>query len=128
MPSGPPPTQIASIVVLNWNGGPMLQRCLRSVASQDLEGAEVLVVDNDSRDDSLETVRAEFPDFRILSLETNSGFSGGMNEGIKSTSGRFLLLLNFDVEIEPDYLKTCVEALQREPTLGGVNGKLLKAG
>lgn len=128
MPSGPPLTQIASIVVLNWNGGLMLQKCLRSVASQDLEGVEVVVVDNASRDGSLEPVRAEFPDFRIVSLDTNNGFSGGMNEGIKSAGGRFLLLLNFDVEIEPDYLRICVETLQKDLTLGGVNGKLLKAG
>ena len=123
MPASPPST---SVVVLNWNGGQMVQRCVASVLAQTRPADEVLVVDNGSTDGSPAALAARFPDLRLLPLERNTGFAGGMNAGIAATAGAAVLVLDLDVELEPDYLGRCVDALQADAGLGGVTGKLLR--
>lgn len=117
-----------SAVVLNWNGGELLLACLRSLEGQTIGGLEVLVVDNASTDDSLDRSREAFPGFRYLPLDTNTGYTGGMNHGIEASRGEYVALLNLDVELQPQYLELCGRALDADPTLGGVTGKLLKLG
>ena len=114
-----------SVVVLNWDGGEMVQRCVASVLAQTVRPHEVLVVDNASTDGSAEAF-AGHPVVRLLRLPRNTGFAGGMNAGIAATTGRALLLLNLDVELEPDYLARCARALDDDDRLGGVTGKLLR--
>lgn len=119
----PPST---SVVVLNWNGGEMVSRCVASVLAQTPRPDDVLVVDNGSTDGSPAQLAARYPDVKQLALGRNSGFAGGMNAGIAATSGEALLLLNLDVELEPDYLARALAALAADPGLGGVTGKLLR--
>ena len=79
-----------SIVVLNWNVAGLLAACLRSLpaaAGEWWERAEALVVDNASTDGSVEMVRRDFPQVRLLALPTNRGFSGGNNAGILASRG-----------------------------------------
>ena len=123
MPASPPS---ASVVVLNWNGGQMVQLCVASVLAQTRPPDELLVVDNGSTDGSAAQLSAAFPGVRLLALGRNTGFAGGMNAGIAATGGEAVLVLNLDVELEPDYLERCVGALQADPALGGVTGKLLR--
>src|SRR5262245_32420992 len=73
-----------TIVVLNWNGGRDTVDCLESLGQADLDGASVLVVDNGSRDDSLERIRSRFPAQRILALPDNRGYAGGNNAGMRA--------------------------------------------
>lgn len=114
-----------SVVVLNWDGGEMVQRCVASVLAQTVRPHEVLVVDNASSDGSADAF-ADHPDLRLLRLPHNTGFAGGMNAGIAATTGEALLLLNLDVELEPDYLQRCRQSLDDDASLGGVTGKLLR--
>jgi len=115
-----------SVVVLNWNGGQMVQRCVASVLAQTQPADEVLVVDNGSTDGSAAALSARFPQVPMLALERNTGFAGGMNAGLAATRGQAVLVLNLDVELEPGYLARCVDALSADPALGGVTGKLLR--
>lgn len=116
----------SSVVVLNWDGGQMVQRCVGSVLAQTVPPGEVVVVDNASRDGSAEALEARFPEVRVLRLPRNTGFAGGMNAGIAAAGGEQVLLLNLDVELEPAYLEACAAALDADPALGGVTGKLLR--
>lgn len=120
----PPPS--TSVVVLNWDGGEMVVRCVASVLAQTPPADEVLVVDNGSRDGSAERLEERFPSVRVLRLGRNTGFAGGMNAGIAATRGDAVLLLNLDVELEPGYLAGCVAALRHDARVGGVTGKLLR--
>lgn len=126
MPAVPGGEPAASVVVLNWNGGDLVLKCLDSVARQDFEPFEAVVVDNASTDGSREAIHARFPEARLVALDRNLGYAGGMNAGIEAARGEIMLLLNLDVELEPGYLKACVEALRADPQTGGVTGKLLK--
>ena len=72
----------AVAVVLSWNGREATLACLRSLSA--VEGLDVLVVDNASRDGSAEAVAAEFPDVRLVRNERNLGFAGGMNVGLRT--------------------------------------------
>lgn len=104
----------------------MVLDCLESVAGQAPPADEIVCVDNASSDGSADLVAAEFPDVKLIRLDDNCGFAGGMNRGIGATSGELVALLNLDVTLQPDYLANCAQALDASPELGGVTGKLLR--
>lgn len=115
-----------SAVVLNFNGGRMVLDCLESVLRQIPPPEEVVCVDNASSDGSPEAIARRLPGVKLLRLDANHGFAGGMNRGIEATSCDYVALLNLDVTLEPDYLALCVQSLAASPDLGGVTGKLLR--
>jgi GT2 family glycosyltransferase len=88
-----------SVIVLNYNGARFLHDCLSSVISQDYPNMEIILVDNASADNSCEIVEREFPSVKLLKLDRNYHFSGGMNRGVKASSGAIALLLNNDTVV-----------------------------
>jgi GT2 family glycosyltransferase len=107
-----------SIIVLNWNGLELLRGCLRSLESQDRGDAEVIVVDNGSKDGSPEAIRSEFPWVRLLANETNTGFCLGNNQGIRVARGDLIVLLNNDAEVAPDFIANLANAAAMYPSYG----------
>lgn len=105
-------------VIVNYEGGELLARCVRSLFEQDWP-VQVLVVDNGSADGSVKRVTAEFPDLEIVVPDRNLGFAGGVNAGIVRAKGNYLLLLNPDVELMPGCAESLVRALS-EPRVGVV--------
>ncbi len=119
-----------SIVVLSWNVREMLAECLRSLpgaAGAWWARAEVVVVDNASTDGSLQMVREEFPEVRVLALQENRGFSAGNNAGIRASGGRFVLLLNPDTAARPGSIEAMCEHMEVQPDVGVVGPRLLNA-
>jgi N-acetylglucosaminyl-diphospho-decaprenol L-rhamnosyltransferase len=120
-----------SIVIVSWNVKELLCRCLRSVLdSLKLQGAralaaEVLVVDNASRDGSAEMVRGEFAQARVLANARNEGFTRGNNQGIAASDGRHVLLLNPDTEVVGDALTLMVDYMEGHPEVGALGPQLL---
>jgi len=86
---------------------------------------EVLVIDNASRDSSREA--AERAGARVLALPTNVGFAAAMNAGIDATSGRYVLALNPDCRLEPDFAAVLAARLDSRPDVGSASGRLLRA-
>lgn len=122
------PALSVSAVVLNYNGGLMVLDCLASLVNQVPPCAEIVCVDNASADGSVAAIEQQFPQARVVRLERNLGFAGGMNRGIDETTGETVALVNLDVVLKPDYLHLCAAALAADPALGGVTGKLLRPG
>ena len=92
------------LLVLNYNGKPLLRTFLHSLRKTDYQNYKILVVDNGSTDGSKEMVKKEFPECDLLYLEKNRGYSGGNNAGIryilkKYSNVDYLLLLNNDMEV-----------------------------
>ena len=122
-----------SIVIVSWNVRELLRRCLRSVLeSLESEGpralaAEVLVVDNASRDGSAEMVRGEFAQARVLANADNEGFTRANNQGITASDGRHVLLLNPDTEVVDDALAVMVDYMEGHPEVGALGPQLLYA-
>ena len=100
-----------SVVIPNWNGMLHLERCLNSLKNQDFSSYEVIVVDNGSTDGSVEFIKHYFHKTRVIAFEENKGFSKAVNEGITRAKGRYILLLNNDVEADPRLLRHLHEAI-----------------
>jgi GT2 family glycosyltransferase len=112
-----------SVVVINYRRPDLTDACLRSVAPA-LEhvpgGAELLVLDNDSGDGSVELLRERHRDMRIEALPQNLGFAGAAQRAIELTSGEWIAFVNNDAEIEPDALARMLEEGARDPRVGAV--------
>src|SRR5947209_4563565 len=93
----------ASAVVPNWNGRQWLPRCLEAIAAQELPFCEVLIVDNGSRDGSLDYLKAEHPRVRVIELGHNTGFAHAANVGVDEAREELVALVNTDVVLAPDW-------------------------
>jgi len=113
-----------SIVVLNWNVRDLLDRCLASLRS-DRYILEIVVVDNASRDDSVAVVRAKYPHVLVIANQANRGFTGGNNQGIEASHGRYVMVLNPDTKALGDALDRLVVYLDEHPGVGAIGPQLL---
>ncbi|GAI27376.1 unnamed protein product, partial [marine sediment metagenome] len=101
-----------SIVIPNWDGLELLKKCLPSVikATQSYSAnCEIIVVDNGSKDGSIDYLHSTFPQVRIISLPENLGFSKGMNRGIKESKNRIVISLNNDTLVKEDFIEPLVK-------------------
>ncbi len=114
-----------SVLVVNYNGMPYIESCLRSILRQDFANFEVILVDNKSSDGSLEQVRRMFPDLLVVANDKNLGYTGGINSGISHAKGRYFAPLNVDTEVEKNWLTTIVEFMDANPDVGAVTPKSL---
>ncbi len=121
-------TTDVSIVMVNWNGGDVLVRCLSSIDVHTQQvGYETIVVDNASSDGSPERLAREFPQVRVICNTDNLGYSKAINQGIAAARGRHILLLNPDTEIEHDVVEVLCRYLDQHAHFGAVTGRVLDA-
>ncbi len=114
-----------SIVILNWNGAEMLRKFLPSVVAHSKgEGIEVCVADNSSTDNSLEVMRQEFPDVRLILLDKNYGFAEGYNRALAEVDAEYSLLLNSDVEVTEGWLAPMLEYMDAHPEVAACQPKI----
>ena len=116
-----------AVVILNRNGVKLLDHYLPTVieTSTTLEGAEVIVADNASTDDSLKLLAEKYPTVRTIVLDKNYGFAGGYNRAIAQLEHDYVVLLNSDVATSRDWLKPLVELLDSDATVGACAPKIL---
>jgi GT2 family glycosyltransferase len=115
-----------TVVVVNWNGRDHLETCLGSLLAQELAGVEVILVDNGSIDGSVDFVRERFGNrVRIITHDSNLGYSRGLNDGIRAARGRYVMALNNDTEMAPGCLAALVETADRHPNVGSLATKIL---
>jgi GT2 family glycosyltransferase len=115
---------LISIVIVNYNSGGWLRRCLSYVAQQTYPNWEVIIVDNASQDNSLALIH-DYDRVTIIRNQENRGFAAAQNQGIAAAGGGFVIALNFDLFMSPNYLQELVEALNKAPEAGWASGKLL---
>jgi N-acetylglucosaminyl-diphospho-decaprenol L-rhamnosyltransferase len=115
-----------SVVIVSWNAKDLTDQALRSLnahnASDDLE---VIVVDNNSEDDTAEHLRREWPQVKLVRPGENTGFSRGNNIGFGHARGRYVLLLNSDTIVLPTTVSGLVRHLDAEPSVGCVGARHL---
>src|SRR5258706_5885207 len=114
-----------SAIVVNRNGGIALRRCLESLADQTGSPLETVVIDNDSCEAERDEIRRLFPSFRLIPFSSNLGFARAVNEGVGRTSGRFVLTLNNDARLAPDYVARLSALLAEDEGLAGAQGLVL---
>jgi GT2 family glycosyltransferase len=112
-----------SAVVVTWNSAADIESCLRALTASgdEIPGSlDVVVVDNDSTDDTVKLVRGDFPQVRIVQAHRNLGFGAAANIGIDRSAGDAVLLLNPDAHLDPGALTAMLTHLEGEPDLGCV--------
>lgn len=114
MPSAP----TLSIVIVNWNTRDLLLKVLGQLFDAPLLPMEVVVIDNQSSDDSVAAAQQAFPNARVLPQPTNGGFAYGVNRGLAAATGKWILLLNTDAEVEWQQLQRLVTAADNENCVG----------
>ncbi len=108
-----------SIIIVSWNVADLLKACLTSIYRADHPFTfEILVVDSASSDHSVEMVRREFPQVKLIAETTNLGFSRCNNIGLEAAQGRYRLLLNPDTEVLDDALERLISYLDSHPDVG----------
>lgn len=113
-----------SVIIPNWNGATHLPVCLAALRRQTLPPHEVILVDNASRDGSLALLRAEFPEVKVIALDSNRRFAGACNAGLRQATGEALALLNNDTEADERWLERVAACLAAHPDAGFAASKL----
>ena len=114
-----------AVIILNWNGEKLLREFLPSVISTtDSTIADVIVVDNGSIDTSVEILRNEFPQVKLIAYSENYGFAEGYNRAIKETNYPYTVLLNSDVATTSGWVNTLYEYMETHPEVGACQPKI----
>ena len=116
---------LVSVTVVTYNSGRFIKRCLESVLEQKYENLEVVVIDNASTDGTVDILEQFADRCRIYYNDENVGFAGAQNQLIALAQGDWVLTLNPDVLLLPNFIRALVEAGQVDPKVGTVCGKLL---
>ena len=119
-----------SIIVVNWNVRELLRECLRSTLQDGgipVDRLELIVVDNDSHDGSVDMVRAEFPQLPLIANTDNVGFGRANNQALPLCHGRYVLLLNPDTRVLPGALAALVRHMDETPAAAVMGCRLLNA-
>jgi len=114
-----------SVAILNWNGRSWLEKFLPSVKKSTYPFLEIIIVDNASTDDSVDFIRENYPEFKLLIWDKNYGFAEGYNRVLPHIKSPYLVLLNSDVEVSPDWVQPLVKAMEADAKLVSVQPKVL---
>jgi GT2 family glycosyltransferase len=103
-----------------------LELVLSTLRGQSFRDFDVTVVDNGSTDGSVEYLREQWPEVRVVALPENAGFSAAINRGVGASAGEYVALLNTDLELSADWLSSLVAELDRDSRVGFVTGKVMR--
>ncbi len=118
---------LVSIIILNYNGAGVVDRCVQSVLDTDYSNFEVIFVDNASVDGSYESVVTKFGKDRRLHFvrnDENKGFAEGNNVGLTYAKGAYITLLNNDTEVDKDWLSESIKVAESDERIGIIQSKL----
>jgi GT2 family glycosyltransferase len=118
---------LVSIILVNYNGKNYIKQCIQSILKTQYKNFELIVVDNDSSDQSLDDINEELHDFRIKILRNtrNLGFAEANNIGVKHTNGTYVVLLNIDTRVHSTWLEELIWVMEHDCTIGVAQPKLL---
>lgn len=110
---------LVSLIIVNYNGGKITQECIESILKQNYKNIEIIVSDNGSKDESIEQIKKRFPKIKILTLGENRGYAGGINEGLKVSSGEYIIVMNNDLILKKNTITNIIKR-QEEADIFGV--------
>lgn len=115
-----------SIIIINYKSGNLTKHCVKSILNSGISlNFEIVIVDNASKDDSIELLKSEFPDIRIIENKINKGFAFGVNTGLKNTDSRYVFILNPDITVIDDTIIKLYNFMEKHPECGIASPQLL---
>ena len=117
-----------SVVVVNFNGMPFIKKCMKSVLNQSKKPHEIILIDNLSKDGSLDFIKNDYPEIKIIENNYNAGFCKSANQGINLAEGEYIAVLNVDVELEEKFFEEIFKTIPSDKKIGIITGKILRMG
>ena len=103
---------LVSIIILNYNAGELLIECIDSIKKSSFNNYEIILVDNNSKDDSHTACKEKFPDIKLIENSENLGYCEGNNVGIRIAQGEFIVILNPDTIVKSNWLEELISAYE----------------
>ena len=103
-------TPLVSIIILNYNAGKLLLDCVESILKSDFKNYEIIVVDNNSKDKSHLICKEKFEEIKLIENSQNFGFCEGNNIGAKNAKGEFIIIINPDTTVTPNWINEFLKA------------------
>lgn len=116
---------LLSVIIVNYNVRHFLEQCLYSLHKSTVRDLQVIVVDNQSTDGSIEFLQPKFPVVQFLQAGANLGFAKACNKGLQYANGNYILFLNPDTIIAEDTLEKCIHFLETHADAGAVGVRML---
>ncbi len=116
-----PPT---AIVILNWNGKPLLEKFLPGILQSKYCDLQIIVGDNASTDGSVDFLRESFPEVRVIENDRNYGFAEGYNKVLAQVDAAYFILLNSDVEVPVNWIEPVIYAMERDERIAAAQPKI----
>jgi len=128
MARGAAESRLITVVAINYNGGDLILDCLKALRRQTSQGFSTLVVDNASTDGSVNAIKREFPEVRVLLSNENLGFAGGVNLALREgVDTEWFALLNPDAIPEPGWVAALSNAIRTYPEAAAFGSRMFKA-
>jgi GT2 family glycosyltransferase len=118
------PTKVA-VVILNYNGVHWLEKFLADVVLKSSD-AQVYVADNASTDDSVNYVKTNFPNVKLVQNKSNDGYAGGYNNALQRIEAEYYVLLNSDVEVSENWISPIIHLMDNDKTIAACQPKIKK--
>tara|TARA_B100002003_G_scaffold198208_1_gene188804 strand:- start:206 stop:1204 length:999 start_codon:yes stop_codon:yes gene_type:complete len=120
------PAPKVSIIIVNYNGKELLQKCLDSLLKVNYDNFEIILVDNNSTDGTVEFITKNYPSLIIIKLDSNKGFAEPNNVAAKISKGKYLLFLNNDTVVTPNFISEMVKVMETDKKIAVCQSLLLK--
>jgi hypothetical protein len=117
-----------SIVILNWNGKELTYNCLKSIKKKtNYPNYEIIVIDQCSTDGSIEMIEKNFLEVKLIKNRENVGFSAGNNQGFRIAKGKYIMMLNNDTLVTPNWLSTLVDVMESDESIACVGSRIVSS-
>lgn len=117
-----------SVIIINWNNKSYIEKCINSIIQQTFKNIELIFIDNNSKDNSYEYFCEKYPKQNFIKIknDNNLGYSGAANQGIDIANGEYVMIINPDIVMEPDFVDKLYAYTISDDSIAAVSGKLLK--
>lgn len=114
-----------SIIIPNYNGELFLNRCFESLTQQE-HIHEIIIIDNGSSDNSVNYIKSNYPELILIENKKNLGFAIAVNQGLKASSGKYIFLLNNDMELEKRCISHLLKCIEKNQDIFSVSSKMIQ--